>query len=297
MRDAGLREIVRLERKNMKKKIDLARDFLAKHLSLFQCPICHQSFYLRGQGLVCAQSHQFDLSKKGTLYFLSHQIHTEYNQKMLLHRGKMIHSGMYQPVLDLIFAGMKKDGVLVDVGCGEGGFLQGLTTMGLSGTKIGFDISKEGVYLASNYSNTAFWCAADLTNLPFADTSVDVLLNIFSPSHYQEFQRVLKDEGSVIKVIPETNYLQELRRAFYPEDQKKQFYSNEQVIERFAKELVIFENERVTYTFSVPKENRLDLLEMSPLEWRVSKETKRAIQESPLEEITVDVRMLKGTKR
>lgn len=281
----------------MKKKIDLAREYLVRHISLFQCPVCHTPFVMGEQGLICIQNHQFDLSKKGTLYFLSHQIHTDYNKKMLMHRGKMINSGMYQPVLDTIFSWTNKTGVVVDVGCGEGSFLQILTGMGLSGPKIGFDLSKEGIYLASSNSKDAFWCAADLTNLPFTEASVDVLLNIFSPSHYQEFQRVLKREGSVIKVIPETNYLQELRQAFYPKNEKKQLYSNERVVERFATELTIVEDERLTYTFTVPEKNRLDLLEMSPLEWQVSREVKQAVQEQPLSEITIDVRVLKGVKR
>lgn len=61
-------------------------------------------------------------------------------------------------------------------------FLAELSQAGLSGLKIGFDLSKEGIYLASNQPIDAFWCVADLTNLPFADQGLDTILNIFSPS-------------------------------------------------------------------------------------------------------------------
>ncbi len=33
-------------------------------------------------------------------------------------------------------------------------------------------------------------------------------------------------------------------------------------------------DERITYCFDIPEERRLDLLEMSPLEWQVSQEVK-----------------------
>lgn len=138
---------------------------------------------------------------------------------------------------------------------------------------------------------------ADLTNLPFANEGLDTILNIFSPSHYQEFRRVLKADGTVIKIIPEENYLKELRAAFYPNDEKKQSYSNRKVVQRFAEELAVEVDERITYCFDIPEERRLDLLEMSPLEWQVSQEVKAELQQRPLEKITIDVRLLVGRKR
>lgn len=278
----------------MLKKNDFARNFLETHQEQFLCPVCKKTIQLKGFSLICAQNHQFDLSKKGTIYFLSHSIQTEYNKKMLVHRGKMIQSGMYQPLLERIIDTANLNGNTLDVGCGEGSFLSELSKLGLSGTKFGFDISKDGIYLASNQPIEAFWCVADLTNLPFSDQSMDTVLNIFSPSHYNEFQRVLKKDGTVIKVIPETDYLKELRAAFYPGDELKQTYSNEKVLAKFSKEMNILVDERVTFTFAIPKENRLDLLEMSPLEWGVAEEVKEEIQKHPLSEITIDVRMLKG---
>lgn len=278
----------------MLKKIDFARSFLEKHQDQFHCPVCKKVIQLKDYSLICPNNHQFDLSKKGTIYFLSHSIQTEYNKKMLVRRGNMIKSGLYQPLLEKLIGIMDLTGNTLDVGCGEGSFLSELANLGLSGSKIGFDISKDGIYLASNQAIEAFWCVADLTNLPFANQSMDTILNIFSPSHYQEFQRVLKKDGAVIKVIPETNYLKELRAAFYPEDEAKQQYSNEKVLAKFSNEMDILVNERVTFTFAVPKENQLDLLEMSPLEWGATEQIKEELQKNPLTEITIDVRMLKG---
>lgn len=55
-------------------------------------------------------------------------------------------------------------------------------------------------------------------------------------------------------------------------------------------------DERITYCFDIPEERRLDLLEMSPLEWQVSQEVKAKLQQRPLEKITIDVRLLVGRK-
>lgn len=281
----------------MLKKIDRACVFLEEHKAIFLCPICQRSFIFQDYSLVCKNKHRFDLSKKGTLYFLSHGIQTEYNQKMLLHRKTMIQHQMYQPVLEKIIALIEDDSYVLDVGCGEGSFLQQLSTLGLRGLKIGMDISKEGIYLASNHDLSAFWCVADLTNLPFANHSMTTILNIFSPSHYREFQRVLTPDGVLIKVVPEKNYLKELRQLFYPNDENKQVYSNEKVVEKFLNEMELIEDERISYSFPVEIEKYRDLLEMSPLEWGIDEELKKNLMEKPLSTITIDVRILKGKKR
>lgn len=274
----------------MLKKIDRGALFLAKQQALFRCPKCHQEMNQIEKSLICINGHRFDLAKKGTLYFLDHQIKTEYDNEMFEPRGRMIRSGMYQPVIEKI-AHLIKPGNLLDVGCGEGSFLQEINQVNANPVNIGFDIAKEGVYLASNQAIHAFWCVADLTNLPFADQSFDTLLNIFSPSHYSEFKRVMKPEGCVVKVIPQVGYLKELRAIYHPDGEE---YSNEAVIQRFTEELKIDHRERVTYEFEIPQENRLDLLEMSPLEWQVTPEIKAKLADNPLKRITIDIEILKG---
>lgn len=274
----------------MLKKIDRGALFLAEQNKLFRCPKCHREMTLQDKSLTCVNGHRFDLAKKGTLYFLDHQIKTEYDNEMFEPRGRMIRSGMYQPVIGKI-SQLMQTGNLLDVGCGEGSFLQQLTQLKENPVSIGFDIAKEGIYLASNQPIEAFWCVADLTNLPFADDSFDTILNIFSPSQYREFKRVLKPDGCVIKIVPQSGYLQELRAVYHPDGEA---YSNEAVIQRFTEELTLDHRERVTYEFEIPAENRLDLLEMSPLEWKVSADIKKKLAENPLRKITIDIEILKG---
>ncbi|MGL4696078.1 methyltransferase domain-containing protein [Enterococcus larvae] len=281
----------------MLKKIDKAKEFLLENSQLFRCPICHSSFLQKDYALICTENHRFDLSKKGTLYFLKTHVQTDYDQQMFTHRQAMIKSGMYENMLAEIAPYMDDKEIVLDVGCGEGSFLTELSKLSTAKKKIGFDISKEGIYLATNQPVDAFWCAADLTNLPFADQSVDCILNIFSPSHYKEFERVLKPGGQVVKIVPETGYLKELRTAFFPNDQKKQTYSNQKVIDKFSESMKLIADKRITTVFDIPEERRLDLLEMSPLEWQADPEIKAGLKKQPLKKITVDLRMLVGEIR
>jgi 23S rRNA (guanine745-N1)-methyltransferase len=137
---------------------------------------------------------------------------------------------------------------------------------------------------------------ADLTNLPFANESFSTILNIFSPSNYQEFNRILKKDGQVIKVVPRSGYLKELRAAFYPGDEQKQSYSNQQVVDKFRQMYPEMTQQQVSYVFDIPEKNRLSLLEMSPLEWGVSPERKAKVQENPLTKITIDLDVLVSKK-
>lgn len=277
----------------MLKKIERGAMFIQTQSDLFRCPTCHQMMHAQEKALVCLEGHRFDVSKKGTLYFLNHQIKTDYDREMFEHRRKLIVHGMYQPLLDLLQPFCQNQRIL-DVGCGEGSFLQQLNEQATLLPSVGFDISKEGIYLASDYGENVFWCVADLTNLPFQEDRFTTILNIFSPSNYQEFQRVLVDGGQLIKVVPRSGYLKELRAAFYPEDEKKQHYSNQAVVEKFQETFRESERQTLTYVFDIPESCQLSLLEMSPLEWGVSMEIKETLQKKPLKRITIDLDILIG---
>lgn len=277
----------------MLKKIERGTMFIQTQSDLFRCPTCHQMMHAQEKALVCLEGHRFDVSKKGTLYFLNHQIKTDYDREMFEHRRKLIVHGMYQPLLDLLQPFCQNQRIL-DVGCGEGSFLQQLNEQATLLPSVGFDISKEGIYLASDYGENVFWCVADLTNLPFQEDRFTTILNIFSPSNYQEFQRVLVDGGQLIKVVPRSGYLKELRAAFYPEDEKKQHYSNQAVVEKFQETFREGERQTLTYVFDIPESCQLSLLEMSPLEWGVSMEIKEKLQKKPLKRITIDLDILIG---
>lgn len=279
------------------KKIDRSRQFLENHSDLFACPHCQTALEISGNSFKCQNNHQFDLNKKGNLHFLNHTVKTDYDKEMLVPRQKMIQSGLYQPLIDWLLTYLEKEEVtsVVDMGCGEGSFLQQLDKQGLSGTKVGFDISKDGVALATNHELDAFWCVADITNLPFANHKISHLLNIFSPSHYNEFRRVLTPGGKLIKVVPESGYLKEMRELFYDDQEEKQSYSNDKVVTKFSEEMTCLTTERLTYQIPVTDANYQDILAMSPLKWGANPEIlDKIIKERQLDYLTIDILILVG---
>ena len=282
------------------KKIEKSRVFLEEKMSLFQCPVCSESYQsVTGNGVRCPNNHQFDLSKKGTLHFLLKASHNDYDRDMLSQRKSLAETGFFHPMLAEIIKVLKdkKNDTILDVGCGEGSHLHYLTEHGLTGTKVGFDISKDAIQLAAaNFFEDAFWCVADLAQSPFSKEQFDVILNIFSPSHYQEFDRIMKPKGTLVKVVPNAAYLQELRQKLYWDDDGKRIYDNNQVIDRFAEAYPDFTQQDVTYEVALTKESYQWLLAMTPLTWSASDEQIKQALEEPLKSITVSVTLLIGQK-
>jgi len=277
----------------MLKKIDWGKNFVAKNSNLFLCPLCQSEMSPSPTGLVCQLGHRFDVSKKGTLYFLKKNIQSGYDRKLFTARRQLIKAGMYDGLLQKIREYVPANTTILDVGCGEGSFFNNIA-IGKNITGIGFDIAKDGVYLATEQPEALFWCVADLTHLPFGPQVFDSVLNLFTPSNYSEFKRVLKTDGTLIKVVPRSGYLQELRQAFYPDDKKKQHYENDEVIQHFKEQFKLLNHHEITYSFDVSSENQLALLEMSPLEWGVSAAQKDQVAKSSLNKITIDLDLLIG---
>lgn len=275
----------------MLKKIDKAQVFLEDHLHLFQCPVCSQAFEsVNNHQVICRDGHRFDLSKKGTLFLLQKSMKSEYTRDMLLSRQRIAESGLWVPLLDKIQSLIKHpEGVLLDIGCGEGSHSAYLKKNGYKGSIIGFDISKEGINLAAATHEDIFFLTADLARSPFASRQYDTLLNILSPSNYSEFDRLLKKEGQVIKVVPNPGYLKELREF---QEESKQSYSNAQVVEKFVEHYSHVRKESVVYTFDLPEELVKDFVNMTPLGWHIKEDFDNI--RTKLKEITVDLLILIG---
>lgn len=274
----------------MLKKIDKSALYLGQTLAALRCPLCHTPFKLDNYALICEHRHTYNLNKKGVVNFLSIKPDTShYTRKMFAPRRQLIQAGMYAPVLQHIQDSLQA-GNLLDVGSGEGSFL---SLLDVSGNKFGFDIAQDGVNMATDfYDLQAFFSLADLTNLPFANQSMTTILNIFTPSNYREFDRVLAHGGQVIKVIPDRDYLQELRQAFgLPND-----YDNHEVLAKFATHFPDFEQKELHYQFDLPLNLQASFLSMSPLEWRISEVAKAEIAQTPPQTATIHVKILQAYK-
>ncbi|CAH0418584.1 methyltransferase domain-containing protein [Periweissella ghanensis] len=277
------------------KKIDKGRLFVQENLALFQCPNCQAAFTDVVENTVtCVNQHAFDLSKKGTLYFLNHAVNTEYDDAMLASRRKVLTAGLFDGIVDAVVAALPTTPqTLLDVGTGEGTpFAKLLTQRGNIDTAIAFDISKAGVNLATQLETDAFFAVADLAQLPFATDAFSSVVEFFSPSAYAEFNRVIQPNGMLVKVVPNHFYLRELREMLYPEGSKHHTYDNQQVVDLFMQNYPDTIIQDVTYQWTIPTDLYADLLHMTPLHWGARPEAQAMAEKTPLTSITVDVQLL-----
>jgi len=287
----------------------LSAKYVGELASIFKCPICYSSMSVfELQSLICTNQHTFDFTKQGYLNLLKHQVKTKYGKELFEARRKLIAEGEFfeplcQEIADIItkYRGIEAGNIsILDTGCGEGSHLASICEIlraenQTNVTGIGIDLAKEGVVVASkNYKNN-IWCVADLANTPFKDQQFDVILNILSPSNYSEFTRLLKDDGFVLKIVPQSGYLKELREAFY-DDLEKQSYSNIETVEHFNKHFDIVNQTRIQYTMNLKHPFIDALVQMTPLSWATTEEREKAFLQKESVEITVDLDILIGRK-
>lgn len=270
------------------KKNQIAQQYLQKNRGLLKCPICQDEFIeVADCTLTCVNGHSFDIAKKGSVFFLNTPVKTEYDRDMLVERQQIIASGLFDPVLEKI-ATRLQGSYIIDAGCGEGSQIKKIAQRH-EGHYFGFDISKPAIDLAISGDQTnedlAFF-VADLAHMPFADHRFSDVINILSPANYQEFKRVLRPDGQIVKVMPNAHYLQELRQLVYPEGPHKN-YDPKPVQTHFLQQFPNAVLEQVDYTFKLTPRLAQALFTMTPLTWTAS--SKRAVDLTDLTQITVDL--------
>lgn len=283
--------------------------YMGKHVSIFKCPICDSPMKVQDlKSIVCSKRHTFDFAKQGYLHLMTHPIKTNYNRALFeARREVIINSDFFNPLHTEMTRIIGKYTTsqdifsIVDMGSGEGSHLYNISNeLQLNFAKtvvgIGLDISKEGILEAAKHYEDNIWIVADLAQTPLNDHTVDVMLNILSPSNYEEFNRLLKDDGIIIKIIPRKEYLKELRHYFYGKSEKKD-YSNEKVIELFHDNFDVIDKSAIHYTSTLDESTLRALVKMTPLTWGVEDEKVAQFLQKGISDITVDLDMMIGRKK
>ena len=272
---------------------------LLSNASLFCCPLCKQSFKVQGSSLVCKNKHTYNVAKKGHVNFVPGQKPLKYTQELFLARGRVFDQGFYTPVLEkiqtIIENYRKAQKVphlnIVDAGCGQGYYSKRLADNPFN-TVVGFDLSSDAIALAASGAHQALFMVADITNIPVANQSQDVVLDILTQANYKEFQRILKPGGIIIKVIPGEDYLIEIRRLLAGSIQKDD-HSDESVINHFQAHHPLNEITGVHYTLPIDSNQAQDFLLMTPMTLHIDLDT---ISTQTLNQVTLDLKILIGTR-
>lgn len=270
-------------------------NMLTNILPLLRCPLCGGGFEKRENSLVCAKRHTFDIARQGSVNFVPQQKESFYKKELFESRAKAFEAGVFVPVVRTLSDAIdrhvcRENPALLDAGCGEGYYTKSVCPERKM-TRIGFDLSKEAVRLAAKGPKTAFFCAADLKNIPLRDHSADILLDIFTPASYAEFSRVLAPGGLVFKLAPRAGYLKELRRAAAHLLRRSEYDGGQ--VEGYVKEKMdLIEQRAITYTLPVDPGTVFHLARMTPMLAGVDAQS---LDLSGITEITIDETLYIGS--
>lgn len=192
------------------------------------CPICFCELKKDGNALKCERRHSYDFASSGYINLLNpskkNNAKTGDSKEMIRARTSFFKSGAYSKIRDYlidIIAPFKKD-VIIDAGCGEGYYTEGVAEKYPLSTLIGFDMSKHGAEhgakssKAKNIENT-FYSVSNIFSMPLTDKSADIVISMFAPVSYEEFARVLKSGGYLIIGAAGKRHLDGLKKALYDE--------------------------------------------------------------------------------
>ncbi len=279
-------------------KMGKVKNLCGKNESIFSCPACRGSITLQPQGdLLCENKHCFNLARKGYINFVNAAHESFYDEELFAARGRIFQRGFYEPVAKTLNEkiafyqeewGRENPFNILDIGCGEGYYLDYLKERFSAANCFGIDLSKEAVKAAAAHESECIWAVADLTKVPFRNKTFHVLLNILTPANYEEFGRIQKKQGIVLKVSPGKEYLKEIRERFFSQE-----YNENRVTEYSRENMEVLEEHRISYTKNLEKQDWRDFLYMTPL--TVHKEEERIKQlEAPSEKITIDLNLVVG---
>lgn len=235
------------------------------------CPICSGDLTAEQKRYACEKGHCFDRAKSGYVNLLMRQSRRQRGDdaEMAKARQTFLNAGYYKILLDRLceIIAQQQPAAIMDVGCGEGWYSCAVTAMlrqnGMQAALCGIDISPDILRFAAVRAKQqgipdAHWAVASVNHIPVADQSCDCILNLFAPCEPQEFRRILKPDGMLLRVIPLEKHLWELKQAVYEVP-----YENKPV-ETAPDGFVLTNFERVTASITVPAEHLKALFAMTP---------------------------------
>lgn len=257
---------------------------------MLKCPNCEKELTKTDQSFVCSNHHLFDVSRSGYVNLLlanENKRQTGDNQEMITARIKFMQAGYYHK-LEKLLSGVLASLInqnscsIVDCGCGPGFFTNSLKKTFPKCDVFGVDISKKAIEAASKtYKNIQFIVGNSL-RLPFMGNSVDVLINIFAPHFESELKRVLKTDGWLVKVVPNTNHLRQLKERLY---EAPLFYEPKKLEQPYWR---LIGEVPLTYDEVMTKEPLENLLKMTPYFYTTPSKGLEKLKEVNTMKITMD---------
>src|ERR1039458_9791862 len=183
------------------------------------CPVrdCHLPLEREARHLFCPRGHSFDVARSGYLNLLQPQDRRSKQPgdtaAAIAGRRRLHDCGVTGPLLHAVaeLTAASPDDVVLDAGCG-GGFYLGTLAREARSEGRGVDISIPAVDAAARRYPACEWIVANADRfVPYADCSFSIVMSITARMNTREFQRVLRDDGRLLVVLPAREDLVELR--------------------------------------------------------------------------------------
>lgn len=240
-------------------------------MSKFKCPVCESALEDVGKCFSCVNRHSFDKASSGYVNLLMNNAsslkrHGD-DKLMVKARRDFLEDGFYEPLKEALVKevnSLKKSALICDIGCGEGYYTSAF--LNEDREVFGVDISKDALKYASKRAKGASFAVASAYSLPFFDDTFDVLLNIFAPCAYNEFFRVLKSDGILIKAVPLFEHLWELKEAVYENPYKNKPEITDDIFEKIGER-------EIKYKIKLTSSQQIfQLFSMTPYFYKTSRE-------------------------
>lgn len=255
------------------------------HLVSLKCPVCNEALTKEKNSYLCKNRHTHDIAKEGYVNLLLSQHKRSKNpgdsDEMIRSRQAFLNKGYYKILSDAIVQNIaqmpqKFEQNILDVGCGEGYYMQGIVDASAHSklALFGIDISKSAVKLAGKRKMNATFCVASAYDLPFFSDGFSTIISVFSPVLASEIERLLAPNGQIIMVGPAEEHLKGLTAHIY--DEVLPHKGNYSVIDE-SERFVLKEQIEIKEEITVKQEDILDLLRMTPYYWQITVEKKEKI--------------------
>ena len=193
-----------------------------------------------------------------------HSLNPGDNDDMVVSRDLFLNKGYYSKMAKEVsnkVSKYKKD-VILDAGCGTGYYTKQL----VANNVYGIDISKKAVKIAAKKDSSISFGVSSVFNTPFKDKTFDAIVSIFSPLAFEEFSRILKEDGIVVCVYPGEMHLIELKKAIYGEET----ILNDKAVSSDL--FTLIEKQNVKGRMLLNKDDISNLVRMTPYFYTTSKE-------------------------
>lgn len=259
------------------------------------CPKCHEPLILKDKSYYCKNGHTYDLAKSKYLNLLLNPDKSTNNpgdsKESLVARNLFLNQGYYDILSDHLIDLVKKyshsQNQILDLGCGEGYYLQRLKAKldQPKNTYYGIDISKEAIHMATRYTKEIYWLVGNSKNIPLLDHSLDIVVCMFTVVNHDELARVLKPGGKIIHVTANNpNHLIEIKHLIYDE-----VFTKPDTFIRLPFDVA--ESFDIKKTIQIAShEDCLNLLKMTPHYYHIKKEKREKLDNMAAMDITIDVK-------